>query len=594
MAILQISRITQRKGLLQDLPAPLAGAELGWAVDTRQLFIGNGELAEGAPVVGNTEVLTEFSDILNYANQYTYEGLAAGYTVQTGATSGAPVTQSLQSRLDSIVIVTDFGATGDGVTDDTAAINRALFQLYCREVNPQIRRGLYFPAGTYVVTDTILVPPYAKLYGDGTNSSIISFQVNAWAASTAYAVGVLVSYNGSYYRSINAVPASATIPPSSDTTNWEEELGGLPEYVVQTADSLQQTGTSIGTNGAARPQSIEITDMSLSTSMSGNDSALSHNILLIDRATQVSINNVTLQGPFTTNDGDTSADDLSCVNFASSGSYPCSQIVFDTCKFAGATYGFNTDQVIKSLTVSNSEFNALYQGVLLDTNPAGVRIVHNFFDNVYHEGIVFNACNLNASSYNIFYDVGNQYQGEPLTTGTSTAVISISGDSNISVGDLFERTTSQSAVKPRIDLNDTSSIVLGQNIRNIAYTINGTAVDTVANELQLGEYARTAGIKSVLNDNDTGTLYVVDAGAALGPIYSFKMDYSITRGTTYRTGTLTVVSGTTFSYTDDYTENASTGITLSAAEATSQVTVSYTSTSTGDDANIYYSITHLG
>ena len=32
MAILQISRITQRKGLYQDLPDPLAGAELGWAV----------------------------------------------------------------------------------------------------------------------------------------------------------------------------------------------------------------------------------------------------------------------------------------------------------------------------------------------------------------------------------------------------------------------------------------------------------------------------------------------------------------------------------------------------------------------------------
>ena len=58
MAILQISRITQRKGLAQDLPEPLAGAELGWAIDTRQLFIGNGELTEGAPVVGNTEILT--------------------------------------------------------------------------------------------------------------------------------------------------------------------------------------------------------------------------------------------------------------------------------------------------------------------------------------------------------------------------------------------------------------------------------------------------------------------------------------------------------------------------------------------------------
>ena len=63
MAIVQISQITNRKGLQVDLPQ-LAGAEFGWSTDTRQLYIGNGTLEEGAPVVGNTEILTEFSDIL--------------------------------------------------------------------------------------------------------------------------------------------------------------------------------------------------------------------------------------------------------------------------------------------------------------------------------------------------------------------------------------------------------------------------------------------------------------------------------------------------------------------------------------------------
>lgn len=77
MAIVQVSRITQRKGLEVDLPQPLAGAEFGWAIDQRRLFIGNGTLADGAPVVGNTEVLTEFSDVLAYTNQYTYKGEAA-------------------------------------------------------------------------------------------------------------------------------------------------------------------------------------------------------------------------------------------------------------------------------------------------------------------------------------------------------------------------------------------------------------------------------------------------------------------------------------------------------------------------------------
>ena len=83
MAIVQISQITNRKGLAENLPQ-LAGAELGWSIDTRQLWIGNGTLEEGAPVIGNTEILTEFSDILVIPTTYTYKGQAAGYTVQTG------------------------------------------------------------------------------------------------------------------------------------------------------------------------------------------------------------------------------------------------------------------------------------------------------------------------------------------------------------------------------------------------------------------------------------------------------------------------------------------------------------------------------
>ena len=55
MAITQVSKITHRKGLQENLPQ-LDGAELGWAIDGRRLYIGNGDLTEGASIIGNTEI----------------------------------------------------------------------------------------------------------------------------------------------------------------------------------------------------------------------------------------------------------------------------------------------------------------------------------------------------------------------------------------------------------------------------------------------------------------------------------------------------------------------------------------------------------
>jgi len=130
------------------------------------------------------------------------------------------------------------------------------------------------------------------------------------------------------------------------------------------------------------------------------------------------------------------------------------------------------------------------------------------------------------------------------------------------------------------------------NIRGISYIIDGAANDTIANQMQLGEYTRTTGVADVLTDATTEDLFVVNTGLS-DPIVAFNIDYTITRSTSYRSGTMSIVSGTGFTYSDDYSENSSTGITLSAAEAGGNVTVSYTSSSTGDPGTIKYSITHL-
>ena len=58
----------------------------------------------------------------------------------------------------------------------TAAINRAIQQIYKSTVSPtdpRARRTIYFPGGTYLTSNPILIPPFAKLVGDGLGSVII-------------------------------------------------------------------------------------------------------------------------------------------------------------------------------------------------------------------------------------------------------------------------------------------------------------------------------------------------------------------------------------------------------------------------------------
>lgn len=58
-----------------------------------------------------------------------------------------------------IVNLSDFGVVGDGVTDDTSAINRALAAAENGEI--------YFPAGTYLFSGTLKIPSNTYVHGAG-------------------------------------------------------------------------------------------------------------------------------------------------------------------------------------------------------------------------------------------------------------------------------------------------------------------------------------------------------------------------------------------------------------------------------------------
>lgn len=533
MAIIQVSRITQRKGLLEDLPQ-LAGAELGWAVDSQRLFIGNGTLAEGAPTVGNTEILTEFSDILALTDAYTYQGAAAGYIVQTGPTANDPVTQSLQQRLDQYVSVKQFGATGDGVTNDTDAINRALYELYCRDTNVQIRRALFFPAGVYKITQTIIIPPYATLFGEGSLNSIIQMSDSA-------------------------------------------DDSALRAYVARYGDNYQDVGANIGsTPGSITPTHVTIRDLAFQSLDPDVD------VFLVEDANQCSFEDVSFVGALETGDLASSTPDISGVSFASSISFVSNNIRFRRCAFNNTTYGIYNDQEINSISVSDSAFDTLYQAIKLSSSSGdsstGFRIAGNSFDNIYNEGLIVDSgVELTVSSQNIFLDVGNHFLG---VSNPYSSIINFAGANNVSIGDLFQRTAAFSTTYPRIQINGVASIGMDN-----------------AEATRFGTYIRESGTTTTLLDNQTNTsIFTVDATL----IRAFRIDYTIIRGTAVRTGTFTVVASTDGTggdlATDDSgaTQNSSTGVTISAVETGSVITVRYSSTSTGSSGTMRYSIQRLG
>jgi len=526
MAIIQISRIQHRQGLNENLPQ-LAGGEFGWSLDTRQLYIGNGTTANGAPVIGNTEILTEFSNIVGLADTYTYKGDDAGYVVKTGELVSTPVTRSLQDKLDEVASVKDFGAVGDGVTDDGDAINRALYELFCRETNSEVRRSLYFPAGTYITTQTLLIPPYAKLIGEGMDSSIIKLDND---------------------------PAST-----------------IPDYIARTTDSLQQTGLNIGTNSAIAPQHVEISSLTFQT-------AEITDLFFVESCEQVHFDAVGFKGPLDTTDLTSATDSVACVRTEGTAVNIPKNVTFDKCAFEGMTYGFYIDDRCQGWTVSNSKFETLYNGIVLgvspvDGGPVGFRAVHNLFNDTYGSAVVYDQVGKCVSGYNIFLDCGNQFNG---TGSPATPVIDFNSDNCVSIGDVFERDDTDDLTHARVDVGTTTSIGFDNS-----------------KKVKLGSFVRESGDTATLTDNTSSATSVFTMSS--NDVSAWSLDYTITRGSNVRHGKMQVRNTSTPVYSDDYVENASTGVTLSIANtAGTTYALQYTTTSTGSDATLTYSLTQLG
>ena len=309
MPIVQISRIQHRRGKRSDLPQ-LAAGEIGWVVDEQRLFIGNGTVADGAPAVGNTEIVTDGSSAFTSALSHTYKGYLGDSTPVTTTQQ-----RSIGDRLDEYASVKDFGAKGDDSTADITAIQNAIDEIYkdTDKDDTRSRRVLFFPAGTYRINAALKIPPYAHLVGEGPDKTIITNSGN------------------------NAV--------------------------MVTMDDDGNVGANIGNSGATTPTQIQVSNMTLRNTVAYGGVSL-------DRATNVYFNNVKFQGSYALGGSDASNSKGVTVNH-SNATYSTSNVTFNQCQFTKFARLIDISYNATNVRFQACDFSTAYYGALIGAEMDG-------------------------------------------------------------------------------------------------------------------------------------------------------------------------------------------------------------------------------
>ena len=399
MAVVQISRIQVRRGQKNQgsgLPQ-LASGELGWAIDTRELYIGNGAVSEGAPAVGNTKVLTEYDDLFRLADTYTYR--ADESYILTGPNSSNPISRTLQERLDDRVSVRSFGAKGDGVQIASTQLQTAIDQLYINSANkssPQSRVVLHLEAGEYLIDDVIYLPPNATLVGAGSGKTIIK--------QTTAGKGVIQTVNSS------STPGA----PANDSTST----------TLNQAQNIYIEGITLEVQSAAKA-------------------------LVLQSCRDSRFVDVHVIGPWTS--GDTIiATNVGIELNSLSGIVESSNNDFVKCRVSGFAYGVISNWDIDNVHFHDSEFETLGYGVVFgetmilglpstgqSTGPLNNTIVQCKFTDINRHGLWIEKGLRNTSRANRYVRVGCDGGTE---VQPAYSVIKFVDSTNQSESDYFGRT----------------------------------------------------------------------------------------------------------------------------------------------------------
>ena len=409
MAIIQISRIQVRRGQKNQgagLPQ-LSSGELGWAIDTRELYIGNGSVSEGSPAVGNTKLLTEHDNIFSLSNTYTYK---QGGSIQTGTSTVSPITRNLQSRLDDTVSVRSFGLLGDSSQDVTVALQRTIDQLFLNSSfsGEKSRVTLHMEPGIYVITNTIYLPPFVTIQGAGPEKTIIRQTGN--------------------YTMFATVNSSST--PGSYAANSGDTFNTQARDIRISGITLQHQGTGIGLDLQNCRDSI-FTECDIIGNWNTGE---------------------TIPSTYAANIGVRLSSISSAVGSNNN--------KFDRCKFGNWAFGILSNYDIEKNHISNSEFVENGHGVVLGvsmslgaagqlTGPKNTTISDSHFSNISRYGIWLENGQDTISRGNHFASVGNEggNEGQP-----QYSIIKFAKDTNRSINDFFTRTENLSYDKHNLNI----------------------------------------------------------------------------------------------------------------------------------------------
>jgi hypothetical protein len=185
----------------------------------------------------------------------------------TAAIINVPTTGLYNKNGSSITpwinVKTDYNAVGDGSTDDTTAINNAIY------VANFYGRSLYFPAGTYKVSSALSIiyggtsGTATKVFGDGRHSSIIAMSS---ATGNTMTLGATLAGTFGQYCSIEDISFN---PSVARTSGYEIHIAGGAGGGGY-ANAIRNVDIQYGFNGINVSASRTMIDNVTMRYMSGN------------------------------------------------------------------------------------------------------------------------------------------------------------------------------------------------------------------------------------------------------------------------------------------------------------------------------------